>query len=91
MHCQVKLDILMTDGGVQVKDPRPRFQLIGLYRSIDLICFSLMQIAAFIAESLQSCGGQVIPPMSYFQQVAEYVHKLRFTHVQSFSCSESAH
>ncbi|XP_067380981.1 ethanolamine-phosphate phospho-lyase isoform X2 [Channa argus] len=32
-------------------------------------------IAAFIAESLQSCGGQVIPPVGYFQQVAEHVHK----------------
>lgn len=31
------------------------------------------QIAAFIAESLQSCGGQVVPPPGYFQQVAAYV------------------
>lgn len=37
---------------------------------------SLVQIAAFIAESLQSCGGQVIPPQGYFQQVAQYVPKL---------------
>ncbi len=42
-----------------------------------------MQIAAFTAESLQSCGGQVIPPKGYFQQVAKYVLKLmqKFTHV----------
>uniref|UniRef100_A0A4W6EGN0 Ethanolamine-phosphate phospho-lyase n=1 Tax=Lates calcarifer TaxID=8187 RepID=A0A4W6EGN0_LATCA len=33
------------------------------------------KIAAFIAESLQSCGGQVIPPVGYFQQVAEHVRK----------------
>uniref|UniRef100_A0A3P8U5Q9 Ethanolamine-phosphate phospho-lyase n=1 Tax=Amphiprion percula TaxID=161767 RepID=A0A3P8U5Q9_AMPPE len=33
------------------------------------------KIAAFIAESLQSCGGQVIPPAGYFQHVAEHVHK----------------
>ncbi|KAK2863222.1 hypothetical protein Q5P01_002755 [Channa striata] len=33
------------------------------------------KIAAFIAESLQSCGGQVIPPVGYFQQVAEHIHK----------------
>ncbi|XP_044536729.1 ethanolamine-phosphate phospho-lyase [Gracilinanus agilis] len=33
------------------------------------------KIAAFIAESMQSCGGQVIPPAGYFQKVAEYVHK----------------
>ncbi|XP_053717160.1 ethanolamine-phosphate phospho-lyase [Synchiropus splendidus] len=32
-------------------------------------------IAAFIAESLQSCGGQVIPPRGYFQQVAAHVRK----------------
>lgn len=33
------------------------------------------KIAAFIAESLQSCGGQVIPPVGYFQQVIKHVHK----------------
>ncbi|XP_068611697.1 ethanolamine-phosphate phospho-lyase [Brachionichthys hirsutus] len=33
------------------------------------------QIAAFTAESLQSCGGQVIPPFGYFRRVAEHVHK----------------
>ncbi|XP_037539804.1 ethanolamine-phosphate phospho-lyase [Nematolebias whitei] len=33
------------------------------------------KVAAFIAESLQSCGGQVIPPSSYFQQVAKHVHE----------------
>lgn len=26
-------------------------------------------IAAFIAESLQSCGGQIIPPKDYFKKV----------------------
>uniref|UniRef100_A0AAQ4PED4 Ethanolamine-phosphate phospho-lyase n=1 Tax=Gasterosteus aculeatus aculeatus TaxID=481459 RepID=A0AAQ4PED4_GASAC len=34
-----------------------------------------IHIAAFIAESLQSCGGQVIPPTGYFQQVAQHVRK----------------
>lgn len=33
------------------------------------------KIAAFISESLQSCGGQVIPPKGYFQKVAEHVRK----------------
>ncbi|XP_072261795.1 ethanolamine-phosphate phospho-lyase [Pyxicephalus adspersus] len=33
------------------------------------------QIAAFIAESMQSCGGQIIPPPGYFQKVAEYIHE----------------
>uniref|UniRef100_A0A4W3ICN8 Ethanolamine-phosphate phospho-lyase n=1 Tax=Callorhinchus milii TaxID=7868 RepID=A0A4W3ICN8_CALMI len=32
------------------------------------------EIAAFIAESMQSCGGQIIPPPGYFQKVAQYVH-----------------
>ncbi|KAJ8399364.1 hypothetical protein AAFF_G00414020 [Aldrovandia affinis] len=32
-------------------------------------------IAAFIAESLQSCGGQVIPPRGYFQKVAQHVRR----------------
>ncbi|CAN0479824.1 unnamed protein product [Rangifer tarandus platyrhynchus] len=31
------------------------------------------KIAAFIAESMQSCGRQIIPPAGYFQKVAEYV------------------
>lgn len=43
------------------------------FRLLDSVYFSFAQIAAFIAESLQSCGGQVIPPAGYFQQVAEYV------------------
>ncbi|XP_026524462.1 ethanolamine-phosphate phospho-lyase [Notechis scutatus] len=33
------------------------------------------KIAAFIAESMQSCGGQIIPPAGYFQKVAQFVHK----------------
>ncbi|XP_071782674.1 ethanolamine-phosphate phospho-lyase isoform X1 [Centroberyx gerrardi] len=33
------------------------------------------KIAAFIAESLQSCGGQVIPPVGYFQKVAKHVRQ----------------
>ncbi|XP_034532596.1 ethanolamine-phosphate phospho-lyase [Notolabrus celidotus] len=33
------------------------------------------KIAAFIAESLQSCGGQVIPPVGCYQQIAEHVRK----------------
>ncbi|XP_033111298.1 ethanolamine-phosphate phospho-lyase-like isoform X2 [Anneissia japonica] len=32
-------------------------------------------IAAFIAESLQSCGGQIIPPPDYFKNVFKYVHE----------------
>ncbi|KAK5875959.1 hypothetical protein CesoFtcFv8_026982 [Champsocephalus esox] len=39
------------------------------------VCEKGGKIAAFIAESLQSCGGQVIPPPGYFQQVAEHVRK----------------
>lgn len=31
-------------------------------------------LAAFIAESLQSCGGQILPPSGYFQAAYEAVH-----------------
>ncbi|XP_064626793.1 ethanolamine-phosphate phospho-lyase-like [Lineus longissimus] len=31
-------------------------------------------VCAFYAESLQSCGGQVIPPQGYFQQVYKIIH-----------------
>uniref|UniRef100_A0A183C8Q1 Alanine--glyoxylate aminotransferase 2-like n=1 Tax=Globodera pallida TaxID=36090 RepID=A0A183C8Q1_GLOPA len=31
------------------------------------------RVAAFIAEAMQSCGGQVVPPRGYFRQVAEVV------------------
>lgn len=30
-------------------------------------------VAAYIAESLQSCGGQILPPASYFEKVYEAV------------------
>ena len=30
-------------------------------------------VAAYFAEALQSCGGQVLPPVGYFQQVAHHV------------------
>lgn len=30
-------------------------------------------VAAFIAEALQSCGGQIIPPEEYFIDVAKYI------------------
>lgn len=32
-------------------------------------------IAAFIAESIQSCGGQIIPPDSYLRNVYRYVRE----------------
>lgn len=34
------------------------------------------KMAAFIAESMQSCGGQIIPPPGYFQKVAQYMHSV---------------
>ncbi|XP_058442923.1 alanine--glyoxylate aminotransferase 2-like [Malaya genurostris] len=33
------------------------------------------KIAAFIAESLQSCGGQIIPPRDYFKKVYKFIHE----------------
>nr|CAD2146500.1 unnamed protein product [Meloidogyne enterolobii] len=32
------------------------------------------KLAAFFAEALQSCGGQIIPPPGYFQSVAKEIH-----------------
>jgi len=32
-------------------------------------------VAAFIAESLQSCGGQIFPPEGYFQRIYDIVRK----------------
>ncbi|KAM5255839.1 ethanolamine-phosphate phospho-lyase [Ctenodactylus gundi] len=44
-------------------------------RIIEDVHSSGRKIAAFIAESMQSCGGQIIPPAGYFQKVADHVHK----------------
>lgn len=35
-------------------------------------------IAGFIAESLQSCGGQIIPPAGYFKQIYKYNGELAY-------------
>lgn len=69
---RVKWDTFMTEECAQVKDGRTA-DLVSSPDQSGLIYFPLAQIAAFIAESLQSCGGQVIPPTGYFQQVAQYV------------------
>lgn len=48
-------------------------------RPIKDICCSLRTqgkgVAAFIAESLQSCGGQIIPPTGYFTEVYRAVRE----------------
>ncbi|KAK2182604.1 hypothetical protein NP493_347g02021 [Ridgeia piscesae] len=33
------------------------------------------RVGAFIAESLQSCGGQIIPPKNYYRDVYKYVRE----------------
>lgn len=43
---------------------------------IEKACSKGHKIAAFIAESLQSCGGQVIPPAGYYQKVAQHIRKV---------------
>lgn len=47
--------------------------------SVAKICQNLKDqgkgVAAFIAESLQSCGGQIIPPEGYFKSAYDAVHK----------------
>uniref|UniRef100_A0A1B6E588 Alanine--glyoxylate aminotransferase 2-like n=2 Tax=Clastoptera arizonana TaxID=38151 RepID=A0A1B6E588_9HEMI len=32
------------------------------------------EVCAFFAESLQSCGGQIIPPPNYLRNVIRYIH-----------------
>jgi 4-aminobutyrate aminotransferase-like enzyme len=32
-------------------------------------------VGAFIAEALQSCGGQVLPPKGYWQELSAHVHQ----------------
>eukprot|EP00118_Oscarella_pearsei_P016830 m.163865 g.163865 ORF g.163865 m.163865 type:complete len:403 (+) comp38858_c0_seq46:1881-3089(+) len=32
-------------------------------------------VSAFIAESILSCGGQIVPPKGYFENVYRYVHE----------------
>ncbi len=36
-----------------------------------LIRFEIFQIAAFYAESLQSCGGQIIYPLGFLKKAFE--------------------
>uniref|UniRef100_A0AC35TXN9 Alanine--glyoxylate aminotransferase 2-like n=1 Tax=Rhabditophanes sp. KR3021 TaxID=114890 RepID=A0AC35TXN9_9BILA len=31
-------------------------------------------VAAYLAEALQSCGGQILPPHDYFKDVASHIH-----------------
>ena len=33
------------------------------------------EIAGFIAESMISCGGQIVPPLNYFKEVYKQVHE----------------
>ncbi|CAJ0558565.1 unnamed protein product, partial [Mesorhabditis spiculigera] len=40
---------------------------------IDQAVSNNRSVAAYFAEALQSCGGQVIPPKGYFQNVAKHV------------------
>ncbi|ALC49682.1 CG8745 [Drosophila busckii] len=57
----------------------PNANLAALYaKPIEDICARQLAngqgVAAFIAESLQSCGGQILPPAGYFQAVYDAVH-----------------
>ena len=54
--------------------------LAGIYaKPIKDICSELQMkgkgVAAFIAESLQSCGGQIVPPSGYFREVYRAVRE----------------
>ncbi|EDV33899.1 uncharacterized protein Dana_GF19062 [Drosophila ananassae] len=65
-------------GGQFTDKMHPDADMGALYaRPIEEICERQLAkgegVAAFIAESLQSCGGQILPPAGYFQAVYEAV------------------
>lgn len=56
----------------------PNADMADLYaKPVEDICENLKKqgkgVAAYIAESLQSCGGQILPPKGYFQKVYKAV------------------
>ncbi|XP_037937353.1 alanine--glyoxylate aminotransferase 2-like [Teleopsis dalmanni] len=66
-------------GGLYTDKDYPNADMAEIYsRPIADICEKLKLqgkgVAAFIAESLQSCGGQIIPPDGYFRAVYNAVH-----------------
>lgn len=66
-----------TYRGQFTKDSYPGDDLGVLYaEEVRALCKEAKQkgrtIAGFIAESLQSCGGQVIPPANYLKNVYKY-------------------
>jgi len=65
-------------GGKFTDKMYPNADMGALYaQPIEEICQKQLAkgqgVAAFIAESLQSCGGQILPPAGYFQAVYEAV------------------
>jgi len=64
--------------GQFTKDNYPGDDLGALYaEEVRALCKEAKKngrtVAAFIAEGMQSCGGQVIPPANYFKNVYKYV------------------
>ncbi|CAH0725162.1 unnamed protein product, partial [Brenthis ino] len=62
------------------KDSSSEEELGSMYaEEVGIICERVKRekggVCAFIAESLQSCGGQIIPPKGYFKRVYEYVRE----------------
>ncbi|XP_017107434.2 alanine--glyoxylate aminotransferase 2-like [Drosophila bipectinata] len=65
-------------GGQFTDKMHPDADMAAMYaRPIEEICERQLAkgegVAAFIAESLQSCGGQILPPAGYFQAVYDAV------------------
>ncbi|XP_045446785.1 alanine--glyoxylate aminotransferase 2-like [Melitaea cinxia] len=62
------------------RDSQSEEELGNLYANeVGEICKQVKEtkggVCAFIAESLQSCGGQIIPPDGYLKKVYEYVRE----------------
>ncbi|VDM60543.1 unnamed protein product [Angiostrongylus costaricensis] len=56
----------------ELNDPQ-RLQKAGIYYSDAVKNIIEKVVAAYFAEALQSCGGQVLPPPGYFAEVARHV------------------
>lgn len=80
LNCSFLLQISCPDRyrGKFRDDKHPKDKIGELYADeVKEICENLKKdgkgVCAYIAESLQSCGGQIIPPSNYFRQVFKHV------------------
>lgn len=76
MTCLIKSKVACPDTyrGKYTVTKNPKEDLARLYANeiddvIEKVHLDGKRVAAYIAESLQSCGGQIIPPDNYLNNV----------------------